>query len=67
MALVIFEKDCKSAIRACEAPWDVVGNGAAMERCKTDDLEEYGLGGVVGMGLGRRCAGIGEKEFAYDD
>ena len=50
----MFEKDCKSAIRACEVPWDIVGNGAAMERCRTDDLEEYGLGGVGEIGLGRR-------------
>ena len=45
----------------------MLGDVAASERCRTDDLEEYGFGGVAEMGLGRRWAGMGENEFVYED
>jgi hypothetical protein len=70
VARVMFENDCKRAVRACdeEAAFDA---GDARDRCRTEERCEYGLGpkdvGGVDRGRGRRCVGTGECEFAYDD
>lgn len=67
VALVIFENDCRRAVRACDDDW-ALDAGEARERCRTDERCEYGLGDkVVGgddRGRGRRCVGTGECEFA---
>lgn len=43
VARVMFEKDCKSARRACDAEGDATVEGGERERWRTDVRFEYGL------------------------
>lgn len=65
----MFENDCRRCIRACKDCCDA-GEEEGIDMCKTEARCEYGFGGADGgeeMGRGRRCAGMGECEFVYED